>query len=180
MTKKEKKAKMQAEEYARKEAVAEQATAEQIERETAPFLLEKIEQDIQHDYGLKPPFDSKTLSNEIPWFMFDKWNKYNNIVNPDTKTSENIANPVESAKPANNHFGIDFGKSAKDSSLYDFTAEDIHKEEFVEKPEVPKDAPKSVHDRDLPKGTYNICDDDFSFDECDSEDELSDYDNFNM
>ena len=170
MTRKQKEARMKAEKYAQKKAVAEQAAAEQAEKEAAPFILEQLEQEIERDYNITPPFTANMLSNEIPWYLFNQWNRYNDIVNPepqDDTQSEQISDVNHEA----NGFGIDFKKAVNKESEPNLTLDDIYEEEFQEVQNIPDDAPSSVKRRDLPRGWLNVCDknDDFSFDEMDDD-----------
>lgn len=175
MTKKQKLAQMRAEKYAQEQAAAEQAAVEQAEREMAPFMLEKIEQEIQDTHGIYPPFDRKTLANELPWYIFSQWDRYNDIVNPEPEEydADSEINTNIDTGANTNGFGIDFGKSVKSEPELNFSAEDIHNLEFQEEPQVPDDVPSSVRSRDLPRGWLNVCDpnDDYSFDEMDDEDD---------
>lgn len=168
MTKQQKLAQKRAEEYAQKKAAAEQAAVEHMQKENAPYVLEQIEQEIEHDYGITD-FNHKSLSDEIPNYLYEQWRKYNDIVNP-TDTDEQSDNDKKS-----NAFGIDFGKSAKCEKKHEYTLDDMYAEEFQEEPEIPADAPPSVRPRNLPSGYTNIYDpdDDFSFDETDDDADYS-------
>lgn len=168
MTKQQKLAQKRAEEYAQKKAAAEQAAVEHMQKENAPYVLEQIEQEIEHDYGITD-FNHKSLSDEIPNYLYEQWCKYNDIVNP-TDTDKQNDNDKKS-----NAFGIDFGKSAKCEKEHEYTLDDIYAEEFQEEPEIPADAPPSVRPRNLPSGYTNVYDpnDDFSFDETDDDADYS-------
>lgn len=168
MTKQQKLAQKRAEEYAQKKAAAEQAAVEHMQKENAPYVLEQIEQEIEHDYGITD-FNHKSLSDEIPNYLYEQWRKYNDIVNP-TDTDKQNDNDKKS-----NAFGIDFGKSAKCEKEHEYTLDDIYAEEFQEEPEIPADAPPSVRPRNLPSGYTNVYDpnDDFSFDETDDDADYS-------
>lgn len=166
ITKKQKIARQRAEEYARQCETAEQETLKQIDNDEAPFILSQIEQLIQDEHGMQPPYDRDTLKDTLPAYMFSKWDKYNDIVNPE------VENKVDTSV-----FGIDFGKSVECESENQFSLDDMYKDEFEKEPEIPADAPSSVRQRDLPNGWLNVYDenDDFSFDEIDDEsDDIAD------
>lgn len=168
MTKQQKLAQKRAEEYAQKKAAAEQAAVEYMQKENAPYVLEQIEQEIEHDYGITD-FNHKSLSDEIPNYLYEQWRKYNDIVNP-----TDIDNDNDDDKKSN-AFGIDFKKSNKCEKEHEHTLDDIYAEEFQEEPEIPADAPPSVRPRNLPSGYTNVYDpnDDFSFDETDDDADYS-------
>lgn len=166
ITKKQKIARQRAEEYARQCETAEQETLKQMNNDEAPFILSQIEELIQDEHGIEPPYDRNMLKATLPAYIFSKWDKYNDIVNPEDEN-----------KADTNAFGIDFGKSIENEPENQFSLNDIYEEEFEKEPEIPADAPASVRQRGLPNGWLNAYDenDDFSFDEIDDEsDDIAD------
>lgn len=160
--------------YNQMKSEAEQEIYEQSEREIAPMMLDNIEKEIQQKYGFEPPFDKKELFNNIPYFEFEQWDRYNSILNPDDDKINNNTGQ-------NNAFGIDFMKPVdknKQTCCENTLVPDLQEEHDIEEEQnMISDMPASAKKRELPKGWLNVCDanDGYSFDEMDDDEESIDY-----
>lgn len=145
-----------------------------LNKDEAEILIKNLESEIEDRYNIKPPYSREKMENEVPYYIYEKWSEYYDILHPN-ETENQIKNKSDDI------FGIDLGKSATNNDEKEkMSLDDIYEQHVdlleSEKDDLPFDAPSSVKNRDLPKGVHNMFpedengqpyDDGYSFDECD-------------